>query len=191
MTTSYYNGGPVTVVQVLLPSDAPVATGYDTYDDDYALTSYFVDLVYTAPTACSSQWTTTTAVPLYVPRNIQDVLKPSSTSMSYSVNNSRPFQPTTITHLKAWIGPTQIPESHLSELRRFYEMYDPSCSYSTAYNGDFDDCSDDSGSTDDSSSNYDSGQNYSSESNYDSGSGYYNGNGYNDYDDYNWLYDDY
>ncbi|KAL1965442.1 hypothetical protein VTN77DRAFT_5698 [Rasamsonia byssochlamydoides] len=149
----------VTVVQVLLPSvPAATSTVNDPYDElptttADVVTSYYVNLVYTAPTSCSSAWTTTTAVEVYVPYAIEAAITPTSVSTSYSTDDSQPFQPITITQVMAFINPSQVPASSLSVLSAEnapYTMYDGSsgCSY---YNSNSSYYSGDSGSYDDDS----------------------------------------
>lgn len=183
VTRTYFDD-IITVVQVLLPSGAPVATDNGLYNDnDYITTNYYVDLVYTAPTGCSSHWTTTTAVSLYVPSEIQGFVQPTSTSISYSVDNYKPFQPTTITQAIAWIDPTQLPASSLSFLRNLYApvtiLYVAGCPYDIdSFDGD---------DTNDGTSS-DSGSSGSGTS-YNTGS--YSGDASSDDGDKNWIYDDY
>ncbi|GIK05104.1 hypothetical protein Aspvir_009203 [Aspergillus viridinutans] len=112
----------VTIVQVLYPSGAGIESTYN-YRDSNIITQYYVNMVYTAPTSCSSQWTLTTAVPVYVPNAIEDALLATSMSTSYSVDDSQPFQPTTYTNALAFIDPTQVPASSLSRLSNSYKPY--------------------------------------------------------------------
>ncbi|KAH1489935.1 hypothetical protein KXX42_000736 [Aspergillus fumigatus] len=113
----------VTVVQVLYPSGAGIESTYKyyNYQDSNIITQYFVDMVLTAPTSCSSQWTVTTAVPVYVPNAIEDALLATSMSTSYSVDDRQPFQPTTYTRALAFIDPTQLPASSLNRLSNSYQ----------------------------------------------------------------------
>ncbi|KAL1981259.1 hypothetical protein VTN96DRAFT_2858 [Rasamsonia emersonii] len=121
--TDEYASAPVTIVEVLLPSvPAAAATSTVPSDDVPSATStdvstdYYVNLVYTAPTACSSAWTTTTAVEVWVPYMVQGGITPTSVTTSYSVYNTQPFQPTTITQAIAFINPSQLSASSLSFL---------------------------------------------------------------------------
>ncbi|GFF50108.1 hypothetical protein IFM46972_08964 [Aspergillus udagawae] len=131
----------VTVVQVLYPSGAGIKSTYKNYNylDSNILTQYYVNMVYTAPTSCSSQWTLTTAVPVYVPNAIEDALLATSMSTSYSVDDSKPFQPTTYTKALAFIDPTQVPVSSLSRLsisNKPYTMYrEYGCYDSSSHSG--------------------------------------------------------
>ncbi|KAF7118980.1 hypothetical protein CNMCM5793_008620 [Aspergillus hiratsukae] len=152
-SNSYY--GAVTVVQVLYPSGAGTEPTYNyNYYDSNIITQYYVNMVYTAPTSCSSQWTVTTAIPVNVPNAIENALPATSMSTSYSVDDSQPFQPTTYTRALAFIDPTQVPASSLSMLSdsyiytmyRNYGCYDSSSNSGSTYSN--------SGST---YSNYDGG----------------------------------
>ncbi|RHZ63221.1 uncharacterized protein CDV56_105825 [Aspergillus thermomutatus] len=123
--TSDSYGDAVTVVQVLYPSGAGTESTYNYYNyyDSNIITHYYVNMVYTAPTSCSSQWTLTTAIPVNVPYAIEDALPATSMSTSYSVDDSQPFQPTTYTKALAFIDPTQVPASSLSMLSNSYKPY--------------------------------------------------------------------
>jgi hypothetical protein len=168
-----YDGGPITVVEVLFPSVPAAAAATTTTMEAVATstrvyTSYYVNLVYTAPASCSTSWVSTTAVPVDVPYEIEGAIKPTSVSTSYSTDNSQPFQPVTITQAMAYIAPSQLPSSSLSELSSQYgpyTIYDGSvpCSYYSSGSG--------SSSSGDSSSSNDGGY-------------YYGDNTY-------WLYDSY
>lgn len=169
-SNSYY--GAATVVQVLYPSGAGTEPTYNyNYYGSHIITQYYVNMVYTAPTSCSSQWTVTTAIPVNVPNGIVGALPATSMSTSYSVDDSQPFQPTTYTRALAFIDPTQVPASRLSMLSDMYldyGCYDSSSNSGSTYSN--------SGST---SSN--SGSTYSH-----SGSTYSN---YDSCDGDNWFYD--
>ncbi|KAJ5633055.1 hypothetical protein N7490_009394 [Penicillium lividum] len=130
----------VTIIQQLYPTNVgtPVPYYYDYYnyytDDTDHTTVYVVNITYSAATACSTQWTTTAAVTVYPPDAIANLLPTTAMSTSLSVDNSRPFEPTTYTVDYIWIEPTQIPSSSLSYLSTEYApstQYDDSCYYST------------------------------------------------------------
>ncbi|KAJ5130203.1 uncharacterized protein N7515_006242 [Penicillium bovifimosum] len=91
-----------TVIQKLYPTGYGVERGYEynylTLDTDgaYHTTVYKVNLTFSAPTACSTQWTTTTAVQLTPP------LRSGPTTYIYEV---------------VYVEPTQVPSSDLSSLK--------------------------------------------------------------------------
>jgi hypothetical protein len=117
-----YSSDSATIVQVLYPfqSFAAVPSSYGYEDSVY--TNYVVALAFTAPTQCSASWTYTTDVSVSPPVAI----KPTSMSTSLYVDNSEPFQPTTVTEVYAYVDPTQVPASRLSMLMENYSPY-PSC----------------------------------------------------------------
>ncbi|KAF7162858.1 hypothetical protein CNMCM5623_007980 [Aspergillus felis] len=164
----------VTVVQVLYPSGAGIQSTYKNYNyrDSNIITQYYVNMVYTAPTSCSSQWTLTTAVPVYVPNAIEDALLATSMSTSYYVDDSRPFQPTTYTKALAFIDPTQVPVSSLSSLSNSYKPYTMYREYGCY------DSSVSSGSSSHSGSSSNSGSSYSYSDGSDSGSWLYDSSYY-------------
>lgn len=141
----YYTSSVATIVQVLLPSGAvatptstPVSFGLAPTPDSIA-TSYYVNIGYTAPTSCSSHWTTTSAVPVRVPYQIETLIRPTSVATSLSVDNEYAFQPTTYTIEMFFIAPSQLPGSSLSELS--YQNLPTAaslCSYPTASSGGYD-----------------------------------------------------
>lgn len=155
--TDDYSEDTVTIVEVLYPynsaytaSDeyyATVTTGENVY------TSFVVNVTYTAPTGCSSTWTYTTAIYIDPPYQVQDALVPVATSTSLYIDNSSPFQPTTITEIYAYVDPTQVPSSSLSVLSSEYAPY-PSCYNPTSSSSD---SGDDNGDDDDSDSSSSSG----------------------------------
>ncbi|KAJ5736642.1 uncharacterized protein N7483_001767 [Penicillium malachiteum] len=141
--TSIDEYSSVTIVQKLYPTSVgtpvPYDYGYygydDSTDDGYHMTVYVVNITYTAPTACSSGWTTASPVPVYPPYDIMDALPTTAMSTSLSVDNSEPFQPTTYTYDYIWVASTQIPSSSLSYLSLEYyptSMYDMCGGYPTA-----------------------------------------------------------
>lgn len=175
--TSIDSYSSVTVIEKLYPTS--VGTPYNYYDNYYYntesgnhLTVYVVNITYSAPTACSTQWTTATAVTVNPPYAVEDLLPKTAMSTSLYVDNSEPFSPTTYTYDYIFVEPTQIPSSSLSYLSSAYApttLYDDSCYYESSS----------------SSSSSDSGSGSSSSCYY-----YYC---YNDYDDYDgsWFFDPY
>ncbi|KAL5365054.1 hypothetical protein BJX96DRAFT_6638 [Aspergillus floccosus] len=169
VSSDRYDYEDVTVVQKLYPTGvgAPVNHRYN-YLDTYYLTNrdistiFKVNLTYSAPTGCSTQWTTTVAADVTPPAIAQSLLPRSAVATSVSVDSREPFQPTTYTYEVVYVDATQVPTSTLSSLRLYSR---PTDLYSGA-NCDYYD--------DPSSSNY----NYYSH--------------YSDYwDNYNWFLDDY
>ncbi|KAJ5709833.1 hypothetical protein N7493_009425 [Penicillium malachiteum] len=142
--TSIDDYSSVTIVQKLYPTNVgtpvPYDYGYYGYDygdeeDGYHMTVYVVNITYTAPTACSSDWTSTTPVPVYPPYAIMDALPTTAMSTSLSVDNSEPFQPTTYTYDYIWVASSQIPSSSLSYLSEEYyptDMYYSCGAYPTS-----------------------------------------------------------
>jgi hypothetical protein len=122
--TEYYDSEDVTIIQKLYPTGVgkPV-NRYDRYyydsDRNYHTTVYKVNLTYSAPTGCSSQWTETTAVAVVPPREVQSLLPRTAMATSVTVDTSQPFQPTTYTYDVVYVDPTQIPSSSLSSLSRY------------------------------------------------------------------------
>ncbi|KAJ5392409.1 hypothetical protein N7509_007899 [Penicillium cosmopolitanum] len=137
-TNTYYDY-TITAVEKLYPSGVGTAINvnagyYDNYySSDYKHTTVFVvDLTYTAPTGCSSTWTTTTAATLSaLPATLSALLPRTKTSVSLSVDTSVAFQPTTYTYDQVWVEPTQVPASSLASLRN--ENY-PSSLYGAGSN---------------------------------------------------------
>ncbi|KAJ5910303.1 hypothetical protein N7504_004946 [Penicillium tannophilum] len=180
--TSVDSYSSITVIEKLYPTS--VGTPYDYYDDYYYntesgnhLTVYVVNITYSAPTACSTQWTTTTAVTVNPPYPLENLLPKTALSTSLYVDNSEPFSPTTYTYDYIFVEPTQIPSSSLSYLSMEYApttLYDDSCYYGS------------SSSSSSSGSGSDSGSGSGSSS-------YCEYCYYNDYDDYegSWFFDSY
>ncbi|KAJ5487979.1 hypothetical protein N7530_002279 [Penicillium desertorum] len=175
-----------TVVQKLYPTGYGEERGlYDSYDygnygtmdDDgnYHSTVYKVNLTYSAPTACSTQWTTTTAVAVTPPYEIATLLPRDHVTTSTSVDSSEPFQSTTYIYEVVFVEPTQIPSRTLSSLSSYNtptsRYLGAGCRYTDSdYNGNsgyYTGLSDGPGNSDGSSN------------------GYYYGYGY--YDDDNWF----
>ncbi|PWY67074.1 hypothetical protein BO94DRAFT_540503 [Aspergillus sclerotioniger CBS 115572] len=124
----YDNSKDVTIVQQLYPTGVGSVVdeydyGYGYYDDDdddaYHSTVFAVNITYTAPTGCSSQWTRTSAVRVTPPSKVQDLLPRTAVTTSFSVDSSRPFQPTTYTIDIVYVDPTQVPSSTLSSLSTY------------------------------------------------------------------------
>ncbi|KAJ5468723.1 hypothetical protein N7475_006475 [Penicillium sp. IBT 31633x] len=114
-----------TVIEKLYPTgygvDRP-RNYYLTADDDgnYHTTMYMVNMTFSAPTACSTQWTTTTAVEVTPPAIVRDLLPRETVTISTSVDNDQPFQPTTYVYDVVFVEPTQLPSSDLSSLSTWY-----------------------------------------------------------------------
>ncbi|KAJ5110694.1 hypothetical protein N7532_001229 [Penicillium argentinense] len=107
-----------TVVQVLYPSGVGEPADYNYQEDYYHSTIFVVDLTYTAPTGCASDWTTTTSTTVTVPdATIEALLPRTKTSASISINTDSAFRPTTYTYDYVWVNPTQLPSSSLASLR--------------------------------------------------------------------------
>ncbi|OJJ45520.1 hypothetical protein ASPZODRAFT_144149 [Penicilliopsis zonata CBS 506.65] len=121
-TTESYYGESVTIVEVLYPTGAGSPSDYeDGYGDDGdAIYNYYVNMVYTAPTGCSSHFTATTAVPIDVPYMIEGMVPVTTAMTTYSVDDSTPFSPTTYTEIMAFINPTQVPVSSLAAVSEQY-----------------------------------------------------------------------
>lgn len=122
----------ITIVQELYPSGVGEEEVYH-YGSNTDSTIFVVDITYSAPSRCSTQWTTTSAVRVTPPVLIVDDLPTTSMSTSVSVNNDRAFQPTTYTYDVVWVDPTQLPSSSLSyysRISRPTSRYEgPGCSY--------------------------------------------------------------
>ncbi|PYI00746.1 hypothetical protein BO78DRAFT_401852 [Aspergillus sclerotiicarbonarius CBS 121057] len=152
-SNSYYyydnDSEDVTIVQQLYPTGVgSIVDDYDDYgyygdddDDAYHSTIFAVNITYTAPTGCSSQWTTTTAVELTPPTAVQDLLPRTAVTTSFSVDSSRPFQPTTYTIDIVYVDPTQVPSSSLDSLslyNRPTSLYTASgCAYTSTNGGSY------------------------------------------------------
>lgn len=117
-TGYYYGDGPVTVVNKLYTDTIGTYAYNLAYGDAYSAsqtTIYVVNLTYTAPTGCSTQWTTTTAATVTPPSSIEALLPRTATSTSLSVDKtSTPFSPTTYTYVYVWVEPTQVPSTSLA-----------------------------------------------------------------------------
>lgn len=144
----------VTVVQKLYPSGIGKEiytsdNGYGYYEGDgFHSTIYVVNLTYTAPTGCSSQWTTKTTGMVEPPSAVRALLPLTETSLSTSVDRSTAFQPTSYFYTVVWVDPTQVPSASLACLS---DQHAPTalsegsnckyqghgCYYATGYNGNY------------------------------------------------------
>lgn len=145
--SGYYNGD-VTVVNELYTATIGTPAydiAYGGADSLYESTIYVVNLTYTAPTGCSTQWTTTTTAEVTPPNSVVGALLPqTATSTSLSVDRtSTPFSPTTYTYLYVWVEPTQIPSASLaclSDESRPTSLYEGSkCQYKSSGECGYDD----------------------------------------------------
>lgn len=142
-TGGYYQGDDdVTVVQKLYPSGVGKPVAYDPW---YDASSYIfkVNLTYTAPTGCSSQWTRTVAAdvtPPQVAKNLLPNAAEATGSVSLSIDDSRAFQPITYTYTVLYVDPTQVPSSSLESLsysHRPTELYTAAgCAYTSTSDSD-------------------------------------------------------
>ncbi|PYH96000.1 hypothetical protein BO71DRAFT_397508 [Aspergillus ellipticus CBS 707.79] len=178
--TSGYYDEDVTIIQRLYPTgvgsynDDDYGYGYGDDDDEYHTTIFVVNITYTAPTGCSSQWTQTTTAEVDPPSEVEDLLPRTAVATSISVDNSQPFQPTSYTIDIVYVDPTQLPSRSLASLSLYNR---PTSLYTGAgctYTGS------DSADADSGSSGYYNGNGYGY------GSGYYYGD-----DDDNWFTDPY
>jgi hypothetical protein len=122
-----------TVVEKLYPTGYGVerdgdSYGYITMDSDgyYRTTAYKVNVTYSAPTGCSTQWTVTSAVPVVPPYEIVDLLPTEAAASSTSIDNSQPFQPTSYLYEIIFVDPTQVPSSVLNSASYYNK---PTASY--------------------------------------------------------------
>lgn len=107
----------LTAVQKLYPTGVSVGEALDLVQNSH-YTVFVVDLVYTAPTGCSAQWTATETATVYPPDpTIEALLPRTRTSTSLSVNTDIAFRPTTFTYDVVWVDPTQVPSTSLASLR--------------------------------------------------------------------------
>ncbi|KGO76699.1 hypothetical protein PITC_090530 [Penicillium italicum] len=125
--TSINTAYDYTVVEKLYPTGYGEESGL--YDGDnngmesdgtYHSTIYKVNLTFSAPTACSTQWTTTTAVQVLPPYEIETLLPKDDVATSTSVDNSQPFQSTTYIYEVVFVEPTQIPSKTMDSLSYYY-----------------------------------------------------------------------
>ncbi|EPS26497.1 hypothetical protein PDE_01434 [Penicillium oxalicum 114-2] len=141
VATDQYYDESVTKVNILYPSGVagtPVPlTQYDGYNygssADYTTTVWVVNLTFSAPTGCSTQWTTTTAVQVKPPTNVAMTFVPllptTAASTSYSVVNDGAFKSSTYVYQYIWVDPTQVPSASLASLS---DLYHPISKYGTA-----------------------------------------------------------
>lgn len=138
----------ITIVQKLYPTGVGEQELYHYADRSSDSTLYAVNITYSAPTSCSTQWTTTLAVQVTPPALIADRLPTTAMGHSTSVDNGQPFRPTTYTYDIVFVDPTQLPSSSLSYYSRISRptsrYVGPGCSYSY-YGDDDDDGTDSSG----------------------------------------------
>lgn len=159
----YYQSGDVTVVQELYPTGVGKPEDqyddyYDSYPYDEVTTVFKVNLTYTAPTSCSTQWTTTTPVDVTPPQIVRDELPRTAMATSISVDSSEPFEPTSYTYDIVYVDPTQVPSPTLSILKsqnRPMDLYGMDCYYNAN-----DDTYSDSDTYTDSDDSYDDDGNY-------------------------------
>ncbi|KAF9882776.1 hypothetical protein FE257_005165 [Aspergillus nanangensis] len=126
-----YDYDEVTIVQKLYPSGVgELANPDDTYN-----LRFKVNLIYTAPAGCSSQWTSTVAAEVSPPQAARELLPKPSVTTSLSVDNIHPFQPATHTYTVVFVDPTQLPSYTLENLHynnRPTALYtDSDCAYTT------------------------------------------------------------
>ncbi|KAJ5343572.1 hypothetical protein MYU51_021681 [Penicillium brevicompactum] len=126
-----------TVVEKLYPTGygvVPENNGYVGYysldnEGNYHTTVYKVNVTYSAPTGCSTQWTTTSAVEVTPPASIRNLLPRETIVSSSSIDNSEPFQPTTYLYDVVFVDPTQVPSADLSSASYYNK---PTASYNGA-----------------------------------------------------------
>ncbi|CAG8245103.1 unnamed protein product [Penicillium olsonii] len=125
-----------TIVEKLYPTGYGVqrydyGDSYYTLDQEgnYHTTIYKVNVTYSAPTGCSTQWTTTSAVAVTPPAQIGNLLPRETVATSTSVDNSQPFQPTTYIYEVVYVDPTQVPSADLSSASYWNK---PTASYNGA-----------------------------------------------------------
>ncbi|CAG8196644.1 unnamed protein product [Penicillium salamii] len=124
-----------TIIEKLYPTGYGVERyndyGYYSLDKagNYHTTVYKVNMTYSAPTGCSTQWTTTSAVAVIPPTEIANLLPRETVASSTSIDNSQPFQPTTYLYDVVYVDPTQVPSSELSSLSYYNK---PTASYNGA-----------------------------------------------------------
>ncbi|KAJ5385371.1 hypothetical protein N7517_003282 [Penicillium concentricum] len=173
-----------TIVQKLYPTGYGKEHGlYDDYsngvdgDGNYLSTMYMVNLTYSAPTACSTQWTTTTGVTIVPPYEIATLLPRDNVETSTSVDNSQAFQPTTYIIEIVFVEPTQLPKISLNSLK----LYNTPTSVYSGAGCEYTGFTSHYGYSDD----YNTGET-ASESGY-TNSDYSGSNYYDYYDDGNWF----
>jgi hypothetical protein len=139
--TDYY-AGAATIVEKLYSSGAvgtpvPYSAYYGNQDSGLTSVIWVVNLTYSAPTACSTQWTTTTAVSVTPPSQVtfDRLLPTTAVSTSYSVYNAGGFQSSTYVYKYVWVEPTQVPSTSMNQLSdeyypsTLYNNNDKNCRY--------------------------------------------------------------
>ncbi|RJE20021.1 hypothetical protein PHISCL_07632 [Aspergillus sclerotialis] len=144
VTSDYaFRPNDITIVQKLYPTGIGEAVDpynkyhngiYESHSGEYHMTVYKVNLTYTAPTGCSTQWTRTTAASVFPPAQIEDLLPRTAVETSISIDSRIPFQPITNTYDVIFVDPTQLPSTSLESLsysHRPTAMYTggPHCEY--------------------------------------------------------------
>lgn len=142
VVNSDYYADEVTIVEKLYPSGGvgkpvPYSAVYNYVDSQWTSIIWVVNLTYSAPTACSTQWTTTTAATVTPPSDYTfDRLLPSTAvSTSYSVYNAEGFRSSTYVYKYIYVEPTQVPTRSLSSLSdryvpsTLYDYNDKKCRY--------------------------------------------------------------
>ncbi|KAJ5885352.1 hypothetical protein N7495_009862 [Penicillium taxi] len=115
-----YSNTDITIVEKLYPTGAGKVQVYSyDYDYDNVVTVWVVNMTFSAPTGCSTAWTTTTAATVYPSETIKSLLPKTAVSTSLSVDTRIAFQPTTYTYDYIFVDPTQIPSSSLAALSNY------------------------------------------------------------------------
>ncbi|KAJ5295080.1 hypothetical protein N7508_009901 [Penicillium antarcticum] len=176
--TSTETLGSYTVIEKLYPTGYGSAAPYDyaygyhaDSDGNIHSTIFKVNLVYTAPTGCSTKWTSTVEAEVTPPFEIRNDFPYETGTASTSVDDAQPFQPTTYFFDVIHVDPTQIPSYTLSSLSYYNAPTSVAGGASCQYT-----------STSDSTSSTSSG----TSSGYYTG-GYYGNGYYGYYDDDNWF----
>lgn len=132
VNTDYY-ADEVTIVEKLYPSGGvgkpvPYSAVYNVMDSEWTSIIWVVNLTYSAPTACSTQWTTTTSATITPPSDytFDRLLPTTAVSTSYSVYNAEGFKSSTYVYKYIYVEPTQLPTRSLSSLS---DLYAPSTMY--------------------------------------------------------------
>ncbi|KAF3401875.1 hypothetical protein F1880_009739 [Penicillium rolfsii] len=144
-------GFEATIVEKLYPSGGvgkpvPYSAVYNVADSAWTSIIWVVNLTYSAPTGCSTQWTTTTAATVTPPVDYTfDRLLPSTAvSTSYSVTNAEGFQSSTYVYKYIWVEPTQVPTTSMNSLKdqnypsTLYNYDDKKCRYQSSVYPNYD-----------------------------------------------------
>ncbi|KAL4889898.1 hypothetical protein BDV59DRAFT_204911 [Aspergillus ambiguus] len=133
-----YGGGSVTVVEKIYPTGVGEPADEISYNDftDYI---YQVNLTYTAPTSCSSQWTSTVAAQVFPPRLAKSLLPHTAVTTSVYVDTSYALATGSHTYTIIYVDPTQVPTSTLESLSLRYRPTDTACSTTDSYYNYYDD----------------------------------------------------